>query len=203
MKRVLIPAALFCTALIIVVTYAVTISLPKRAETHALKTLSTLGFENASIDTQDIRITGARFERIALDAETLSTIERIDITYTPLKLLTANTLDTIKIFGLRLIGELDKQQRITIAGWDQTKAQLNLQQAALNTLTIEDGKIDLLTDTIGGLNLDFDLQARTQNNQTDIQGTLRSQQHYLSAICLLYTSPSPRDQRGSRMPSSA
>ena len=25
----------------------------------------------------------------------------------------------------------------------------------------------------------------------------------LSAICLLYTSPSPRDQRGSRMPSSA
>ena len=27
--------------------------------------------------------------------------------------------------------------------------------------------------------------------------------HFLSGICLLYTSPSPRDQRGSRMPSSA
>ena len=26
---------------------------------------------------------------------------------------------------------------------------------------------------------------------------------YAPAICLLYTSPSPRDQRGSRMPSSA
>ena len=26
---------------------------------------------------------------------------------------------------------------------------------------------------------------------------------YVSKICLLYTSPSPRDQRGSRMPSSA
>ena len=26
---------------------------------------------------------------------------------------------------------------------------------------------------------------------------------YLEKICLLYTSPSPRDQRGSRMPSSA
>ena len=25
----------------------------------------------------------------------------------------------------------------------------------------------------------------------------------LTALCLLYTSPSPRDQRGSRMPSSA
>ena len=27
--------------------------------------------------------------------------------------------------------------------------------------------------------------------------------NYMSNICLLYTSPSPRDQRGSRMPSSA
>ena len=26
---------------------------------------------------------------------------------------------------------------------------------------------------------------------------------YLARVCLLYTSPSPRDQRGSRMPSSA
>ena len=29
------------------------------------------------------------------------------------------------------------------------------------------------------------------------------QQPYESSTCLLYTSPSPRDQRGSRMPSSA
>ena len=27
--------------------------------------------------------------------------------------------------------------------------------------------------------------------------------HILNQVCLLYTSPSPRDQRGSRMPSSA
>ena len=27
--------------------------------------------------------------------------------------------------------------------------------------------------------------------------------HILACLCLLYTSPSPRDQRGSRMPSSA
>ena len=31
----------------------------------------------------------------------------------------------------------------------------------------------------------------------------RSAGNALSKICLLYTSPSPRDQRGSRMPSSA
>ena len=34
------------------------------------------------------------------------------------------------------------------------------------------------------------------NDQTSVTGTK-------SSTCLLYTSPSPRDQRGSRMPSSA
>ena len=39
------------------------------------------------------------------------------------------------------------------------------------------------------------------NRQNNTITTLASQ--YLVAACLLYTSPSPRDQRGSRMPSSA
>ena len=33
--------------------------------------------------------------------------------------------------------------------------------------------------------------------------TIYGQEFQLSKFCLLYTSPSPRDQRGSRMPSSA
>ena len=38
----------------------------------------------------------------------------------------------------------------------------------------------------------------------DLQGLLnRFHEVHLITICLLYTSPSPRDQRGSRMPSSA
>ena len=36
---------------------------------------------------------------------------------------------------------------------------------------------------------------------TDV--TIDGISHEYSTICLLYTSPSPRDQRGSRMPSSA
>ena len=38
---------------------------------------------------------------------------------------------------------------------------------------------------------------RELNVEAEIEG------EYQKAICLLYTSPSPRDQRGSRMPSSA
>ena len=40
-------------------------------------------------------------------------------------------------------------------------------------------------------------------NKMDLEGVLIKADHDLPYRCLLYTSPSPRDQRGSRMPSSA
>ena len=47
----------------------------------------------------------------------------------------------------------------------------------------------------------------TRNNQDDIVETIKSQLDIIDVIskytCLLYTSPSPRDQRGSRMPACA
>jgi len=45
----------------------------------------------------------------------------------------------------------------------------------------------------------FDYHYETES--TDSKGRRTTHHHYSS--CLLYTSPSPRDQRGSRMPSSA
>ena len=46
---------------------------------------------------------------------------------------------------------------------------------------------------------------RTSNKQKPYNKKLKSHSHQyvLYIYCLLYTSPSPRDQRGSRMPSSA
>ena len=46
---------------------------------------------------------------------------------------------------------------------------------------------------------------RAQSSKTHKASTLTrmAQQHHHDSLCLLYTSPSPRDQRGSRMPSSA
>ena len=43
-------------------------------------------------------------------------------------------------------------------------------------------------------------------DQFDLRGQMKKEYpvpHPKALICLLYTSPSPRDQRGSRMPSSA
>ena len=42
-----------------------------------------------------------------------------------------------------------------------------------------------------------------ESGDEEIIGWLCSDDFYFPGTCLLYTSPSPRDQRGSRMPSSA
>ena len=58
--------------------------------------------------------------------------------------------------------------------------------------TIDDAVIGLNQGTIETLNRD------------ELQGVVAHEfSHILNGDCLLYTSPSPRDQRGSRMPSSA
>ena len=45
--------------------------------------------------------------------------------------------------------------------------------------------------------------ATPQTVQEDISDKIDNQIRGMAHVCLLYTSPSPRDQRGSRMPSSA
>ena len=82
--------------------------------------------------------------------------------------------------------------------------QINGQTDTVSAIdgTINVGGIDLNasnSDIPGDLNVSGDLNVTgviTANSFTgDLIGNINS--------CLLYTSPSPRDQRGSRMPSSA
>ena len=51
---------------------------------------------------------------------------------------------------------------------------------------------------------DYAIQLREKQKVKRFYGVLEKQfRNYYKKACLLYTSPSPRDQRGSRMPSSA
>ena len=78
-----------------------------------------------------------------------------------------------------------------------------------NTLTLEDGGTVNLTPYLDNTDnqqiTDFDLNATTNVLTITLEdgGTQDVDLSVLDNACLLYTSPSPRDQRGSRMPSSA
>ena len=72
--------------------------------------------------------------------------------------------------------------------------------------------IERVIDNNGGINNRFDqllnpvyttLSASSNNQCSTFTTTPNTLTRYISKICLLYTSPSPRDKRQSRMPSSA
>ena len=72
------------------------------------------------------------------------------------------------------------------------------------------GQLQSLKATVGEPKLPGLLQQNTalRENVEELERLLRHtldgpDENGLSRLCLLYTSPSPRDQRGSRMPSSA
>ena len=68
-------------------------------------------------------------------------------------------------------------------------------EADIMHVVVPDGQGDVGTDTALSFNLGDNGAAINFNNTTAYYAQY--------GFCLLYTSPSPRDQRGSRMPSSA
>ena len=65
-------------------------------------------------------------------------------------------------------------------------------------------KIDLFGEVLEKINREYiDEINQSESMDSAINGLLQSLDPYSSYICLLYTSPSPRDKRQSRMPSSA
>ena len=81
-------------------------------------------------------------------------------------------------------------------------------RTAVDALEADGNQIDVLINNAGMQHRnaleDFEPAAFEQLLQTNVASVFHvSQAVAQHMICLLYTSPSPRDQRGSRMPSSA
>ena len=77
-------------------------------------------------------------------------------------------------------------------GLAPTRVDIMFQYAAIKNLDLTDAGI---------LNTTGRADMRLEKNRSFFKRFVRKWQ--LKRACLLYTSPSPRDQRGSRMPSSA
>ena len=99
------------------------------------------------------------------------------------------TIVTVKPKPSRLVQALDSNQ--------DGKLSLEEIEAAVAILKglDQDGNGELTSDEFGPV--------MTSKKQQSSRAILRPTSKTKPSACLLYTSPSPRDQRGSRMPSSA
>ena len=94
---------------------------------------------------------------------------------------------------------------ISVAVEPKTKSDQEKMGVALGKLAQEDPSFRVHTDEesaqtiISGMGeLHLDVLVDRMKREFDVEANIGKPQ-----VCLLYTSPSPRDQRGSRMPSSA
>ena len=113
-----------------------------------------------------------------------------------------NTTHTI-LFGAELIDTDNKNER-----YDSYFSTTQTDREVFNIPASMSGTLDISTNSAGVATvLDFtsDLNRRTAS-EIEVTSVYFQDQIELSdnlLICLLYTSPSPRDKRQSRMPSSA
>ena len=94
----------------------------------------------------------------------------------------------------KLDGVVDDEEDEEYKRWGMTKRQLAMEKEMEEGGPPGGGGFDLSSLTNGGGGLDAMAAASSGTQMTFVK---------LAPPCLLYTSPSPRDQRGSRMPSSA
>ena len=110
-------------------------------------------------------------------------------------------LDVAKVFksnsGFK--GQMEKIKQEA----ERLKANIQQQQQAIQKEALEVSKMERneSRNQAEGAVEQKQASLRTQARQAETELLTREAQIYYS--CLLYTSPSPRDQRGSRMPSSA
>ena len=94
--------------------------------------------------------------------------------------------------------------------WDQEQTHQTLTRCLVEEVSetleaIDNNDMVLLEEELGDLLLQvvFHAQIAREKERFDLEDVARGISDKLIRSCLLYTSPSPRDQRGSRMPSSA
>ena len=89
---------------------------------------------------------------------------------------------------------------------DEISSNEEILKSMVKILTVPFEKLALLVLRLENFPLLLNFLPSEQKSQVALkicEAVIKSKTYLVNEFCLLYTSPSPRDQRGSRMPSSA
>ncbi len=160
--------------------YALFVLSPQIVQEQVVEKFGALGINVAALPAPQKRYGALRYTDAALDTEGFSTIKTLDIVYDPLKLLMLKKLDSIKISGLSMTGEIAEDGALSIAGWKNIPIPLSHERFELNKIDIADARLSLLTPFLGGITLNYDLQITKRKKNLELQGRINSEQKRLS-----------------------
>ena len=161
----LLPALIFISA-----GFFTFVKAPQVAQDAVQSAIENLGFSAAQLPQPSKTGLGTlTYNDLKLDTEGFSTIKSLTIHYDPLSLWLIPNFKHIEIAGLRLIGELEDNAHITLAGHNRVT---NVSPVAFKDLTIKDGQITLQSQQHGIITVNFDTQAKQDEKGVEAQYTL-------------------------------
>lgn len=180
MRTVLI--AIFTTGCILLIA-GLTLSnlfLPKIIDHQTQTALRSLGFDQAVLPPPTLQKGTALYKAVKLDRAGFSEIGLLRIEYGWLHTLLKRRPLALTMKNMSLSGELEADNRVTLSGWTPTRATAILGDFPATRLVIENAKLSLLSEHIGGISIHYSLQARVQRKTVHIQGHILSSQKQLS-----------------------
>ena len=180
-KPLLISLGIFVLA-VPATLYLASMQLPTLMEARISDLLQAAGFNTPAIPEPQMRLGILRYEGINLDTDGISTIERLDVRYSPLGVFFTKNLKSVHIRGLNLTGEISSAGVVSLSGWNAPGTISEIQNYPLKTLVVEKSQLSLLTEQIGGVSINYDFQARRRKQDVDLQARAQSSQKGLSFV---------------------
>lgn len=158
--------------------------IPEKVERKLLESIHALGFEAFSFDSVVKDGEKITIRNVILDKDGFSKIDEISIHFSLSQILfKSDQARSIHIKGMKLTGSYDARQNgITFDGFGAQSDFLdNIKQLPARTIIVEDGRADIMSDDLGGLQVDYTLQLNRQNDDGfNLIGRVASKQNKLS-----------------------
>lgn len=172
-------------SLIILVTglviYLHSVTLPNIARTNALSAMKSAGFSTITLPEPRLYPGSLLYEDINLDEDGISTIKAMRISYSIPGLLFKKRFKSIEIGQAELIGEYDSGKNIlNLSGWEIPPLFTFADDIPVNSISIINSKISVLTKKIGGIYFDISLEGQRKKNSFEFLSQIESAQQYFS-----------------------
>jgi hypothetical protein len=143
--------------------------------------LNQAGFDTAHITRPSAGLDFILYRDTAFDSDSLNTARAIRVIFEPMTLLTTGQFRALEIYGLTLTGEWKKSafDSLFFPGWNPSTKILQ-SPLPFSRISVRDASLSLLTQTMGGISVDIDLNGSGNDNAFKFQGNIQSGQRYLS-----------------------
>jgi hypothetical protein len=178
-KKLIVIGLVGLLVLILTAPYLIA---PGIAQKKLRAALETSGLDISRLGNPKIGMNALLYSDIALDADKISSIDHIKVTYDPFSLLMSGTLSKLDIIGLDLNGswENDQLNSLTFTGWKKLKSLSNLPFEKIRQISLQKARLSVLTANAGILSAHLDLTINRKGHQAEFQTSLKSEQKFLS-----------------------